>query len=183
MVDGTDSIEIHEERKTYNCSWARCALPKWEGTPHCLTHYVIHGLMKFGIIRPLSGTRSERGIRAINWEKVKADYVAFFTARAKGLLSGDVTPCKKPMEAVALAHQLHRERDHSHGVKITFDHFISLIEYIWKFDRRIKIRTTGGDCWMVPKHGVVKWPSRRRYLKKEKLLAYKAEFRKRRAQQ
>lgn len=133
---GTDSTEIHEEWERL-CSWSICREQKWQDTKYCLTHYIDHGLTKNGILRPESGPMAARGTGAFRWAKLRDDYVAFFSYRAKALLAGDLIPCRRPMEAVTIAFKLHKEQDTVHGIPITFEHFLSLVEYVWRFDRFI----------------------------------------------
>lgn len=157
----SDDLGIHEEQHRRRCAWARCHADKWEISAHCLKHFVIKGLMKFRIIRPMSGKGSPKGaVWVANWMMLRDDYVAFFSERGKGIVAKTIVPCSQPLEAVAIALSIH-QRERKHSIKITLDHFLSFVEFVWRFDHYVQRHFVEGRPYSI----VVGKKGRRRLLR------------------
>jgi hypothetical protein len=73
---------------------------------------------------------------------LKRSYVAFFSGRAKALVERSISPVRHPVEAIAVALSIHGSprKDRVHGIRLPIGHWLSLVEFVWKFDHRIQLR-------------------------------------------
>lgn len=134
------------------CCRPRCVSPRFAKSAYCTSHYVLRGLLKFNLTPRLSGPSRIKSPTAIaNWLALRSQYIAFFSARANGLLARTIAPVASPRLAIAIALSLHNT-DRPHGCHLPLGHWLKLIEYIWAFDNRIHRHHILGKPFRAPHH-------------------------------